>query len=179
MTKNLNTNDKVFFITSNQSVLEPKIKYSLEKKSAYKNLNQVFIKEQQYKMERFTVHVFYFEIVKNEINPREKDSQTKTYQDKIILKCDKHDYEGTIYFKEKKKSFNTFFYDLKFKEAKGWFGTIYPPGSIKFSKTEQIKIYNRVLKDLKIKQGEPLSITLITDSLNHIIKQKYFIDFYL
>ena len=130
-------------------------------------------------MERFTVHVFYFEIVKNEINPREKDPQTKTYQAKIILKCDRNNFEGTIYFKEKKKSFDTFFYDLKFKEAKGWFGTIYPPGSIKFSKAEQIKIYNRVLKDLKIKQGEPLSITLITDSLNHIIKQKYFIDFYL
>jgi hypothetical protein len=78
-----------------------------------------------------------------------------------------------------KKHFNTFFYDLKFNEAKGFFGATPPPPSINFTKTEQIRIYNEILKLLKIKQGDPLSITLITDSLAYINKNKYYLDFYL
>ena len=68
---------------------------------------------------------------------------------------------------------------MQFKDYHGFFGVTKPPQNIKFSKAEQMRIYNRALKTLKIKQGEPLFITLITDSLCHIFKQKFYLDFYL
>ena len=180
MTEKPKINDKVYFITSNQSKLENEIQYTISTRDkAFKNLNIVLKKEQKYKREDFTFHVHSFEVVKNELDDNYKIPETKIYQAKITLRYNRTIFEGFVKFKETKKCFNTFFYDLKFNDAKGFFGATPPPPSINFSKTEQIRIYNEVLKLLKIKQGDPLSITLITDSLTYINRNKYYLDFYL
>ena len=180
MTEKPKINDRVFFITSNQSKLEDEIQYTISTRDkAFKNLNTILKKEQKYKREDFTFHVHSFEVVKSELDDKYKIPETKIYQAKITLKYNRTSFDGIVKFKETKKNFNTFFYDLKFNDSKGFLGTTPPPPSINFSKAEQIRIYNEVLKFLKIKQGEPLSITLITDSIGYISKNKYYLDFYL
>ena len=180
MTEGPKINDRVFFITSNQSKLENEIQYTISTRDkAFQNLKILLKKEQKFKREDFTFHVHSFEVIKSELDDNYKIPETKIYKAKITLRYNRTIFEGFVKFKETKKHFNTFFYDLKFNEAKGFFGATPPPPSINFTKTEQIRIYNEILKLLKIKQGDPLSITLITDSLAYINKNKYYLDFYL
>ena len=174
-----NLNDNVFFITSNQSKLETKISYCIEKKKCFINLKKILTIQQKYQKEDFTVYVYSFDVVRNEIKEIEKDPKTKAYKAVIYLNYNKYSFEGEVFFKEKKKCFNSFFYDLEFQKIPGFFGATYPPPNIKFSKAEQMRIFNNALKALKIKQGEPLSITLITDSLCYIVKHRFYLDFYL
>ena len=173
------SNDKIYFITSNQTKLNKYITYSLSKNKAYTNLVSLLQKQEKYKREDFMIHAYSFEIVSKELKDKDKDPKTKEYKANITLKYNKNSFEATITFKERKKSFNTFFYDLQFKESGGWLGTVFPPPSIKFAKIEQLKIFNEVLRLLKVKQGEPLSINLITDSLTYLRGQKYRLDYYL
>ena len=170
-------NDRVFFITSNQSILEPNIKYLIKDKFA-SNLNCNLLKKVMYKRENFTIHVFSFEVIKNEL--KEKDPNSKAYKSIVTLKFKNDNFEGIIYFREKKKqNLNNFIYDLEFKENRGWFRKIIPPSSIQFSKAEQLKLYNNMLEKLKIEKNDPISNTLITDSIYLINKQKFYLDFYL
>ena len=168
-------NDRVFFITSNQSKLEPYIKYKIKDKFA-RNLQCNLIKEQMYKRENFIVHVFSFEVFREEL--KEKDPIVKAYKAVVTLNYKKDCFEGIIFFKEKKKNLTNFIYDLEFKEYLGWFGNKMPLPSIKFSKKEQLRIYNEMFKKLKIKQSDPISNILITDSICQI-NQKFYFDFYL
>ena len=179
MEENQNKNDKIFFITSNISKLDSKINYHLVKQKFCTNLQTILTIQQKYKMEDFIIRVYSFDIIKNEIKEINKDPKNKTYKAIIYLNYNNYNFEGEISFKKTKNCFNTFFFDLQFKDYHGFFGVTKPPQNIKFSKAEQMRIYNRALKTLKIKQGEPLFITLITDSSRHIFKQKFYLDFYL
>ena len=170
-------NDTVFFITSNQSKLEPNINYLVKSKFA-SNLKCLLLKEEMYKRENFKIHIFSFEIIKDEFKEK-KDPQTKAYKAIVTLKHKNDNFEGILYLKEKRKSLTNFIYDLEFKEYAGWFGKKMPPPSIRFSKAEQLKLYNEMLKKHKIRQDNPISVTLITDSICHINKQKFYFDFYL
>ena len=123
-------NDNVFFITSNQSRLEGKINYILENKKSYTNLRSILTLEWKYKKDDYTIHVYSFDIVKNEIKKIKKDPKTKAYKAIIYLKYDKYTFEGEISFKEKKNCFNCFFFDLEFKEYHGFFEIKYPPSNI-------------------------------------------------
>ena len=170
---NNQVNNQVFFITSNQTKYDKRLKYSLPNKKIKTNL----IKPWKYKNEHFTVKVFSFEIVKKDL--KDKDPKSKKYMAKVELtkiRTFKNDiFQGNIFFKEFK---NNYIYDFEFAELEGWTGTTPPPNHITFSKSEQLQIYNEMLNQLKVKQEEKLSIDLIIDSQLYLGK-KYMLDFYL
>ena len=170
-------NNKVFFITSNLTKLNKNIEYSTSK-TKFKN---ILTKNQKYRNENFTIKVFSFEIIKNELNDKDKDVNAKKYKAKVELKFTKHlmnstTFQGTILFKETKSNY---IYDFIFKDYKGWTGIISPPLSIRFTKCEQLKIYNEVLNLLKVKQGDQLSLDLVIDSQLYLKGKNYDLDFYL
>ena len=103
-------NDTVFFITSNQSKLEPNIKYLVKSKFAA-NLKCLLLKEEMYKRENFKIHIFSFEIIKDEFKEK-KDPQTKAYKAIVTLKHKNDNFEGILYLKEKRKSLTNFIYDF-------------------------------------------------------------------
>ena len=170
-------NNKVFFITSNYSSLDDKINYSLSRTNANAmiNFNSIFKEKQKYNKKEYTINVFYFEIVPKELREKDFDIKSKKYKALINLNYDKK-FEGIILFKENK---NNFIYDFKFKEYKGWIVNESPPESIKYSKIEQLKIYDEVLKKINAKQDDKLYKHLILDSQCYITGQPFFFDFYL
>ena len=169
-------NDRVFFIISNQSRLDNLVNYSLLKTDGMKNLNLIMKKTDKFEGEEFTTYVFYFNIFPEDLKDTDKDIKTKRYKAKIILENEEMNFEGFILFKENK---NNFVYDFRFGNYKGWIGVYSPPSSINYSKAEQIKIFNEVLKILKAKQEDKLYKNLITDSQCYITGRKYYLDFYL
>ena len=176
MNDNKFPNDRVFLIISNQSKLDNMINYSLSKANGMKNFQSILKKTSKYKREDFTTYVFYFDIFPEELNKKEKETNSQKYKAKVILKYKKMNFEGQILFKENK---NNFVYDFKFGDYKGWTGYTSPPVAINYSKVEQIKIFNEVLKILKVKQEDKLYKNLITDSQCYITGHKYYLDFYL
>ena len=172
--------DKVFFITSYHSSLDGKIHYSLSKLNAngIVNFKSILKKQQKYKKEDYTINVFYFEILPEELRENYKDIKSKKYKTSVYLKYDKFDrqFEGIILFKENK---NNFIYDFKFNDYIGWTGKTSPPEPINYSKLEQLKIFNEVLKVLKAKQTDKLYKNLVLDSQGYITGQPFFLDFYL
>ena len=170
-------NNQVFFITSNQTKLNKNIEYSTSKKK----LKNILTKNQKYRNENFTVKVFSFEIIKKGLKDKDKDDKTKKYKAKVELKYNKSllsstTFEGIILFKETKSNY---IYDLIFEDYKSWTGSTSPPVSIRFTKCEQLKIYNEVLNLLKVKQGDQLSLDLIIDSQLYLKGKTYELDFYL
>ena len=172
---------KVFFTTSNQSSKDKEIEYYLDK-GANCNFKKVMEKTQKYKMENFTVSVYCFDIIKNNLKEKDKDSNTKKYKVTIKLKQKGKvydtKYDGIIYFKDEKSNF---IYDFEFQKSSTFYGLYDPPNHIKFSKLEQLKIYEKVLKLLNVKQGKPLSLSLISDSQLFLRGEKssYDLDFFL
>ena len=65
--------NKVFFITSNQTKLDKNIEYTTQKK----NFKNILTKNQKYRNENFTIRVFSFEIIKNDLKDKDKDIQKK------------------------------------------------------------------------------------------------------
>ena len=186
------TNDKVFFIVSNQSKIDKYIEYQLPKKtginSGIMKLSKVHQKEMHYKREEFIIYVYFFEIESKNL------SKEKNQKAIINLKYDKTIFIGEIFFKEKTidkiKHFNTFIYDFEFQDYQDWRGKIYHPPSVKLTKVDQLTIFHEVLKKLHIKVKDILSKTLITDSQCYINEekkedgknkqgQKFPLDFYL
>ena len=168
--------NKVFFIISNQSSLDKTIEYSLSNINGMSNFNLILKKSQKYQKEDFTTNIFYFEITPKELKESDKDPQSNKYKAKIILKNNKTNFEGIILFKENK---NNFIYDFKFNEDKNLIEIISPPNYIKYSKFEQLTLFNDVLRILKVKQNGELYKDLVIDSIYCIDGQQYFLDFYL
>ena len=168
---------KVFFISSNQSSLDDKLEYSIKRGAS--NLQKVFSKKDKYKREDFSIYVFCFDIIKE--NLRDKDEQKKLY--KAIIKLEKKEafykknnsFEGSIFFKE---TLNNFIYDFKF-EPGGFINKIDPPITKALNRTEKLKLFSSALTALKIKQNHKPSIDLIMASQKFLIGQKYTIDFFL
>ena len=171
---------KVFFIASNQSSLDDKLNYSL-KKGEKANFQKVVANTTKFKREEFSVYVFCFDIIKEELREVDRDKEKKLY--KAIIKLNKKkkllkgsNYEGKIFFKETQ---NNFIYDFEFEEEKGFIGNSQPPLAVKFTKTEQLKLFNLALTKLKIKQNHKPSIDLIVTTQKFLVGQKYTIDLYL
>ena len=139
------------------------------------NFNSILRKQQTFNKKEYTINVFYFEIAPEELREKDKDSKSAKYKAYINLKYDKQ-FEGIIIFKETK---NNFIYDFKFKEYKGWIDKISPPESINYSKIDQLKIFNEVLKKLNAKQNDELYKHLVLDSQSYITGQPFSFDFYL
>ena len=165
-----NENSQIFFITSNQSKLDNLLTY----KSKIP-LNIKLTKKQKYKREEFIVKVFSFEYVKEKLNKKDYNEETKKYKAKVKLNFNKTDFEGEIFFKNDRSNF---IYDFKFKDYNGWTGVYHPPIDIKLSKCQQLKLFNEVLNQMNIKQGDTLSLNLILDS-QLFLGNQFYLDFYL
>ena len=73
MDDNKSQKNKVFFITSNPTSIDNKIKYSLSNVNGMKNFNIILKKEIEFKREIFTTNVFYFEINPDALKEKDKD----------------------------------------------------------------------------------------------------------
>ena len=169
--------DKVFFITSNQSKLDKLVDYKVQEKNGVSNFQNIYQETIKYRREDFTTSVFSFEILPKELKDKDKDNKTKRYKTKVNLNYKRDTFDGLVLFKENK---NNFIYDLEFQEKKGWTGSTAPPPAIRFSKIDQLKLFNKVLKKkLKVKQADKINLNLILDSQVYLRGQKFDFDFYL
>ena len=175
-----NQKNKVFYITSNPTSLDERLEYSLNK-SGMVNLKKVFSKISKYKNEDFTTSVFSFDIIIDDLIKNDFDKERKMY--KAIIKLKEKSqlvlvkrFEGYILFKETK---NTFIFDFRFEDYKGNFGIIPAPHYIEYTHSFQIKLYEEVFTELKIKQYSSLYSNLIQDSQSLLIGKEFNIDLFL
>ena len=185
MTEKINKVDKdkpfrVFFITSNLSEQNQYIKYAIDGKGIG-NFKNIITKKMIDQKNEFTVSVYSFDI----INPEKikKDDVDQKFLKSIInliqnRSMKKLTFNGIILFKGDK---NSFIYDFKFQDYSTFYYLYKPPTHINFSKIEQLKIFREALVKLKIKQGEPLTKSLIDDSKIFLKGKdaKYEFDFFL
>ena len=169
-------NNQVFFITSNLTKLDKNLEYS-----SSKNLKNILTKSMKIRNETFTVKAFSFEIVKKDLKKNDLDIEKKKYKANIKLKHTKYKvvsttFQGLILFKDSK---NNYIYDFEFEDYISWTGNTPPPIHIRFTKCQQLKIFNEMLNLLKVKQGDKLSFDLIIDSQLYLKGNKYELDFYL
>ena len=118
--------------------------------------------------------MYSIEIIPKEL--KDRDNHSKRYQAKINLNYNNIKYVGFIFFKESR---NNFIYDFKLEEEKE--KNINSEIFLSLGKLEQLKIFIEVLKKLKIKQSDPLSLDLVADSQVLLIRKNttYNLDFYL
>jgi len=135
-------------------------------------------KNMKYRNENFTIKVLSSEIIKEYL--KREYIKEKKYIAKIQLKLFKQitsqTFNEIILFKEKR---NNFIYDFKFEDYMSWTGNYTPPNHIRFTKCQQLKIYNEALNLLKVKQGDNLALDLIRDPKICLKGNKYDLDFYL
>ena len=169
-------NKKVFFITSNESQIENVLKYSYKDNPAIINFKNEYKKEQKHKTSIYNVKVYSFEVIVDSLNDKNFDKETKKYISKIMVTNQSNEsFYGNILFKKEK---NNFIYDFKFKENGHWTYITYPPNCIKFTKKDQLKIFNEVLIKLNFKQKDHIYIDMILDSQN-FLREKYDFDYFL
>ena len=171
---------KVFFITSNQSSLDKKLEFSLNK-SGMINLQKVLTKIAKHKGEDFSTSVFTFDIIKDDLRKNDFDINKKSYKAIIKLKQKNrytmdNKFEGYILFKATK---NNFIFDFQFEDYRGYTGITYAPPHINHPYSYQIKLYNEAFRILKIKQNTTFSENLIQDSQRLLIGKKFNIDLFL
>ena len=164
---------KIFLIVSNQQYLNDKIEYCLESENKMINLDKLFTTFLNNDKEDFIISIYSSFLDK--LDKNNYDQQSKKYKAIVILKYNNNIFKGFILYKGDRSNF---IYDLKFEENDK---NISPPISLKFSKLEQLKLYSELLKELKIKQGEPLSQALLNDSQLFLKgnNSRYHFDFYL
>ena len=162
---------KVFFIIGIKSNLNYELQCSLSNKEGMISFKRIYTSniEQNKK-----ISVYSFEIIPKEL--KDKDTLSNRYQAKINLNYNNTKYNGLIFFKESR---NNFIYDFKLEEKKE--NNINSEIFLSLEKLEQLKIFMDVLRQLKIKQSDNLSIDLIIDS-QILLKGKnttYNLDFFL
>ena len=164
---------KIFLIVSNQKYLNDKIEYYLESDNKMLNLDKLFTKFLNNNKEDFEISIYSSYIDK--LGKNNYNNQSKKYKAIIILKYNNNIFKGFILYKGDRSNF---IYDLKFEENDK---KMSPPISLNFTKLEQLKLYSELLKELKIKQGEPLSKALLNDSQLFLMgnNSSYHFDFYL
>ena len=164
---------KIFLIVSNQKYLNDKIEYYLESDNKMLNLDKLFTKFLNNNKEDFEISIFSSYIDK--LGKNNYNNQSKKYKAIIILKYNNNIFKGFILYKGDRSNF---IYDLKFEENDK---KMSPPICLNFTKLEQLKLYSELLKELKIKQGEPLSKALLNDSQLFLMgnNSSYHFDFYL
>ena len=185
MTEKINKIDKdkpyrVFFITSNLSKQNQYIKYAIDG-IGIGNFQNIITKKMIDKENEFTVSVYSFDIINpQKIKKNKVDQKILQSIINLIQKRDKGEikFNGIIFFKGDK---NSFIYDFKFQDYPTFTCLINPPTHINFSKIDQLKTFREALVKLKIKQGEPLTASLIDDSKKFLKGKdaKYEFDFFL
>ena len=164
---------KVFLIVSNHKYLNDEIEYYLECDDKMINLHKLFTKFLNNNKEDFSISIYSSSI--NKLDKNNYDKQNKKYKAIVILKYNNNIFKGIFFYKEDRSNF---IYDLKFEENDQ---KVSPPINLNFTKLEQLKLYSELLKELKIKQGEPLSKALLIDSQLFLMgnNSRYHLDFYL
>ena len=170
---------RVFFITSNLSEQNQYIKYAIDGKGIG-NFKNIYTKKMIDQKNEFTVSVYSFDIINPEKIKKEANSKFLKSIINLIHKEMKGEtkFDGIILFKGDK---NSFIYDFKFQDYSSFYHLYHPPTYINFTKMEQLKTFREALVKLKIKQGEPLTRSLIDDS-KMLLKgkdAKYEFDFFL
>ena len=162
---------KVFFIIGIKSNFDYDYKCSLSSKEGMINFKRVYINNEE---ENKMISVYSFEIIPKEL--KDKNIHSKKYQAKINLNYNNNKYNGLILFKESR---NNFIYDFKFEEKNE--KNIHSEIFLSLGKLEQLKIFISVLKILKIKLSDPISLDLLIDSqiLLTVKNKTYNFDFYL
>ena len=163
---------RVFFIVSNESNIDNDLQYSLINKGMV-NLKKIISKDLDNNM---TASVYSLEFISKELEEKDKDQNTKKYKALINVNYKNLIFKGIIFFKEIK---NNFIYDFKFEKNEEIKNLNLM--SIEFSKLEQLKMYEEVLKKLKVKPGDNLLLDLVLDSQVYFMgnNNKYYFDFYL
>ena len=169
-------NYKVFFIASNQTVLDNSIEYSINH-SGMTNLKKIISKYKIYNGENFTVSVFSFDINVNDLKEIDYDIQKQRYKAKIKLNLLEENiiFEGVILFKKDK---DNFIYDFEFEENQN--ADKNQLISYKLNPIEQLKLYIEVLSitkdELNDKSNKEMCFALLLDSLPRPQK-KFHLDF--
>ena len=168
---NNSSNYKVFFLVSNKTAINNSIEYSIQNKKEFINFKKVFQTNYEYKYTYYTISIFSFEIVSKYLNDKDKDKQTQKYKSKIILKYNKTNFEGTLFFKRDE---NNFIYDLFFGIHNGIFGQYKcPPESLNYiSKLKKFIIFKEMLEKNDFKKDRKLYQDFIHDFEKNIISFK-------
>ena len=173
-------NNKVFFITSNQSKLDNYLTFEASTHGLVNlraGINSAEYKsETTFKRENFSIYINSMEIMPKELNKNDQDSKTQNFNGLINLKTENYAFPGNFSYMPSK---NNFIYDFEFTENKGLLKNFPPPPQIKFSKLEQLKLYISYMKALKKKQSDKIYQDLITSSMSASFDQKISLDFYL
>ena len=163
---------KVFFIVSNESKIDEELKYSLNNKrmtNPKKLISKILDKN-------IIVSIYSFEFIPKELEQINKNKNNKKHKALINAKYNNITFKGIIFFNEIK---NNFIYDFKFEQSEEI--KKFNLGNAELRKIEQLKLYVEVLKNLKVKPGDPLLLDLILDSQKFFMDNntKYYFDFYL
>ena len=163
---------KVFFIVSNESNIDKELQFSLNNKGMT-NLKKLFSKTFD---KNILVSIYSFEFITKKLEDLDKDKNNKNYKALINGEYNNISFKGIIFFNELK---NNFIYDFKFEQNEEIKN--FNLGNVELSKMEQLKMYEEVLKKLKVKPGDPLLLDLILDSQKFFMNNntKYYFDFYL
>ena len=181
--ENLPENKKVFFITSNYSRESQIFEYTLKINKAMNNLlvPDGYTKSLVHHNDKYLVSVCSFEINPSELKDEHKDEETKKYKAVITLKNTKTDYSFKGYALFRLKNKNNFIYDFKFEDHfSTWMKKrTFAPASIKFSKSEQFKIFKDFLNSKKVSAEDDINIDLIQNSQYLTLNREYEMDFFM
>ena len=163
---------RVFFIVSNESNIDNELQFSLINKGMT-NLKKIITKNLYHNI---TASVYSFEFISKILDDKDKVQDTKKYKALINVNYKNIFFKCKIFFEEIK---NNFIYDFKFEENDEIKNFNIMP--MELSKLEQLKLYEEVLKELKVKLGDKLFQDLMLDSQTFFMgnNNKYYFDFYL
>ena len=163
---------KTFFILTNEKKLNDQLECSLSGEET-ENFQKIYSCERG----KFTLSVYSFDIIQKE-NEDIINNKNQKFEAKIKL-CQKN-YISSTKFKEKiffsKTKNNFIYYDIIFRDYKGYLGTYSSPEQLHLSEIEKFQIYIRALETIKSKPSDILSISLYLDSKKYYdFSLKYFL----
>ena len=163
---------KVFFITSNKCILDQDITYEIPQNKGLTNLragasNAEFHETIKFKNDSFSIYVNSIGINTKDLIPEEQDPKTQKYNINISIKYNQNISSSIISFIPDK---DNFLYNFSYEDNYQ---------IIKFTHLEQLKIYIKYMKTIKLRQTDQLFKELINDSQNLLLDKKINLDFYL
>ena len=173
---------KLFFITSNQTKLDEHIEYKIKNIKGLTNLkagnkNAEYKEEMKNQYGAFSFYINSVEIKPEDLKDEDKDKKSNKYKVTIYQRYNKTNFESdSVYFSPSK---NNFIFNFKFNIYKGWGKTYQPPLQKDLSLFEQLKLYIKYLRNLKIQQKEQIFKDLIIDAKSQCLDNKIYLDFFL
>ena len=129
-----NTPLKVFFITSNEVLIDVNIQITTDKKWM-ENLERIFTKPMEFKGVAYIASIYCFTFNQKNLSNFDYDQKVKKYKTsvKLILNFGGiiKDFEGKIFFKKEQ---NNFIYDFKFEKNSAFLTGDAPPNYIPLQK---------------------------------------------